>query len=58
MGLVKTLAMLLAATVLAALESRRVSDDGIDGFGLFVGSARALPVLARPSVRAPRTGLR
>jgi hypothetical protein len=61
-GIVKMLAVLVAALGMAAVETVRpakVKDD--DDFPLFVGSAH--PVLARPSVnrvaaRAPRTGLR
>jgi hypothetical protein len=61
-GIVKMLAVLIAALGMAAVETVRPTrgkDD--DDFALFVGSAH--PVLARPPVsgvagRAPRTGLR
>jgi hypothetical protein len=58
-GLVKTLAVLIAALGMAAVEPVRPTrgkDD--DDFALFVGSAH--PVLARPPVirRASRTGLK
>ena len=45
MGALKTVAVLIAAATIAAVESRRPAraDDGTTGFGLFVGSAHALP---------------
>jgi len=48
-GALRTVAVLIAAATIAAVESRRPAraDDGTTGFGLFVGSAYPLPATPR-----------